>query len=84
MKNVNTTKNIDKKPLTDVEIDSMSAQCGELLHKYPKTRVRIPVVPGEGDVVECGINGYNFIIKRGATVELPEPVVELLSNAGIV
>lgn len=65
-------------------MDALSARCGEKLAGYPKVRVRIPLAPGEGDTVECAINGYNFIIKRGVTVELPEPVVDLLSNAGVV
>ena len=82
--NVNTTKSLGKKILTEAEMDALSARCGEKLAGYPKVRVRIPLAPGEGDTVECAINGYNFIIKRGVTVELPEPGVDLWSNAGVV
>ena len=80
---VNTTKNI-KNSLTDSAIDRIASQSGSKLQQAEKVRVRIPRMPGEDEVVECCINGYVFVIKRGQSVELPSPVVDLLATAGIV
>lgn len=82
---VNTTESIkDKTTTTDAELDRMAFKTGEELAKQPRQKVRIPAIPGGDDCVECCINGYNYMIKRGVSVELPESVVELLANAGIV
>lgn len=81
--NINTTKSIKNTP-TDTDLDRMAVDSGEEIARQPKRQVRIPVLPGGDAVVECCINGYNYMIKRGESVALPEPVVELLANAGIV
>lgn len=82
---VNTTDNIKDKPATtDADLDRMATKTGEELSGQPRQKVRIPMIPGGDDCVECCINGYNYMIKRGVSVELPESVVELLANAGIV
>lgn len=80
--NVNTTQSLGM--TEDERIDAITAKSAEKLKKEPRVKVRIPKLPGDDQVVECCLNGYNFIIRRGETVELPEPVVLLLENAGIV
>lgn len=82
---VNTTNNINEKTAPgDSELDRMAAASGEEIGRQPRVRVRIPAMPGGDDCVECCINGYNYMIRRGDSVELPEPVVELLAIAGII
>ena len=39
--------------------------------------------PGD-DVVEVGLNGRMFLIRRGEPVELPEPLVEVLEHAQLL
>lgn len=80
---VNTTENIKHK-ISDKQIDEIAKKTGDTLGKQERIKVRIPSVPGETAPIECCINGYNYIIRRGQTVELPHSVVELLTNAGIV
>ncbi|MDL2220082.1 hypothetical protein LJC55_00215 [Eubacteriales bacterium OttesenSCG-928-N14] len=81
---VNTTSSIKSTGMSEKQIDALAQQTGKEIAEGPKVKVRIPELPGEIQPVECCINGYNYIICRGQTVELPEAVVQLLSNAGIV
>ncbi len=84
--NVNTTKAINSPGMSDEEIDLVSTKAGEALDKAEKMALCIPSTEGNRDdeTVECCINGYNFIIKRGQTVRVPLPIVEILRNAGLV
>lgn len=83
MKKINTTQSITHAP-TDGELDQIAREVGQKLAAEDKVLVRIPAIPGGDNAVECCINGYNYVIKRGQSVELPVAVVELLSTAGIV
>lgn len=50
---------------------------------YKSTKTLIPRIRGsEDDVLFVGINGVRFYFKRGATVNLPDPVLEVLKNTG--
>lgn len=50
-----------------------------------KVKVLIPNVPGsKDDVVFVGVNGVKFYFLRGQTVEIPEPVLEVMQNCGLV
>ncbi len=56
------------------------------LNAQKKVRVRIPLHPLNEDdrVVPVSVNGYNFFIRRGEWVEVPETVAELLANADYI
>ena len=48
-----------------------------------KERVMLPLVPGSKDDVQyIGLNGVDFYFMRGRSVEMPEPLAEILKNTG--
>ena len=50
-----------------------------------KVKTMIPNLPGsKDDVVTVGLNGVSFYFLRGKSVEVPEPVLEIMHNCGIV
>ena len=49
-----------------------------------REEVRIPAVSGESDVIEVGLNGRMYLIRRGEKVSLPLPLVEVLEHGGIL
>ena len=51
--------------------------------KSKKVTVRLPRLPGQNAIQEefFSVNGKNYIIKRGETVEIPEEVAEVIRNA---
>ena len=51
--------------------------------KSKRVTVRLPKLPGQNAVQEefFSVNGKNYIIKRGETVEIPEEVAEVIRNA---
>lgn len=52
---------------------------------YKTVKTMIPLIPGSGDdVVFVGLNGVGFYFLRGKTVDVPEPLVEILTNCGLV
>lgn len=52
---------------------------------YKTVKTMIPLIPGSGDdVVTVGLNGVMFYFLRGKTVDVPEPLVEILNNCGEV
>ena len=76
---LNTTES-----LTDQAIDAIAERTGRTLNAETKVQVMIPKIDGEPDAVECCINGYNYVIKKGMSVSLPKSVVSVLKNAGLV
>ena len=48
-----------------------------------RVTVRLPHLPGQNAIQEefFSVNGKNYIIKRGVTVEIPEEVAEVIRNA---
>ena len=83
---VNTTQSEPNqlKPMTEAQIDREFARTPGALKDFPRRAVTIPPSgPGE-DAVEVGLNGHMFLIKRGERVELPEPLCEVLENAGVI
>lgn len=84
--NMNTTKGIASPGMSEEEIDLVSTKAGEELAKAEKVALHIPLTEGNKDdeTVECCINGYNYIIKRGQTVKVPLPIVEILKSAGLI
>ena len=79
--NINTTTNITKR-LTDGEIDTGISKMGDSLSGYKKYTVALPLIEGEAQTVEVCYNGYVIRIKRGVSVELPEPIYMLLLHSG--
>lgn len=51
--------------------------------KGNKITVRLPRLPGQNARQEefFSVNGKNYIIKRGETVDVPEEVAEVIENA---
>lgn len=50
-----------------------------------KVKTMIPQIPGsKDDVAFVGLNGVSFYFLRGKTVEVPEPVLSILQNCGMV
>lgn len=51
--------------------------------KGTRVTVRLPRLPGQNAVQEefYSVNGKNYRIKRGETVEIPEEVAEVIENA---
>lgn len=51
--------------------------------KGKKITVRLPRLSGQNAIQEefFSVNGKNYIIKRGETVEVPEEVAEVIENA---
>ena len=51
--------------------------------KVKRVTVRLPRLPGQNANQEefFSVNGKNYIIKRGETVEIPEAVAEVIRNS---
>ena len=66
------------------QVTQMGRATAEKLKKEKMYRVQIPVseLNKHDQQVVVGINGWNFQIKKGVPVTLPEPVVQLLQDAG--
>lgn len=47
-----------------------------------RVTVRLPRLPGQNAIQEefFSVNGKNYIIKRGETIEIPEEVAEVIRN----
>ncbi len=83
--NINTSESMKKPRISDAEIDKMTKQFGNLLNDFPKVTIRLPKDPlDDSEVKEVCLNGYVYLIKRGETVEVPEPIAEILINAGLI
>ncbi len=64
------------------EYTSDIARTKAALEKQPKVTFMIPLAPGEkpGAYESVSINGYRLTIKKGAMVELPKQVAEMLAD----
>lgn len=85
----NTTKTIErassallgKCEATEKNMDKLLAQAGCAGSK--KEKVMLPLIPGSrDDVVFVGLNGVSFYFMRGRSVEMAEPIAEILRNTG--
>ena len=67
-------------------LDPETEKTAKALAAQPKIRVRIPKNELNEDdrVVPVSINGYNYFINRGESVEVPKTVAELLEGAGYI
>ncbi len=83
MKTVNTTQNISNR-LTDTQIDASLTDVAAKLADRTKYTVALPVVDTNSSAVEICYNGYVIRIKRGVSVDIPEPIYLLLRHTGIL
>lgn len=80
---VNKTSSVSK-GLSDKQMDEITKNTGKILNTEDKVNLIIPKIDGESDYVECCINGYNYVIKKGEMVSVPRSVVEVLRNSKIL
>ncbi len=88
---INTTKTLEKTSTvlcgkcdaTQKNMEKLMREAGCAGAKMEK--VMIPQIPGcKDDVVFAGLNGVSFYFMRGKSVLMPEPVKEILKNAGVI
>ena len=85
----NTTKTVNKSS------EALAAKCEATQKNMTKLMERagckeakcvktlLPMIPGSTDDVQyVGLNGADFYFKRGESVNIPEPVIEILKNTG--
>ena len=74
----------EKKKLTaEAEMDAQARSTGAVLAKEKKVRIKIPEDhknPMNRVVAVC-INGYLYYINRGESVDVPETVADILTQA---
>lgn len=80
---VKETKKRTKKEITEKDIITEANETAEKLSKNGKVKIKIPVdqLNPKDLMVPVVINGYQYLIKRGETVEVPEAVVRILEEA---
>ena len=90
MENLNTITSMkmassvlkDKCEATKANIKKMMTQAG-VVETYKTVKVNIPQIPGDGDDVQfVGLNGVNFYFMKGETLDMPEPLYNLLRDCG--
>jgi len=80
---------MDKKEtpkMTDRQLDSIAKSVGAEVNKQDKVKIRIPIdqLNKDDKVVPVCINGYVWKIERGKSVQVPEVVADVLSEAGYI
>ena len=81
---VNTTKTVKSEVYLDSQLDSMAKKMGKALAKEPFDEIVIPEAAGADNTVECCLNGYTYVMKRGVKLKLPLPIISLLQNSGVI
>lgn len=81
---VNTTENVTPvvTEVNDKEIEKEAQETAKKV-KTAMVRIKLPIDPlnPKDLMVPVVINGYQWLIKRGETVEVPEQVVRILEEA---
>lgn len=87
------------KEISDLELDRMADNIGEVLAKQKKVKVRLPMSQEDRQKLEAQekagknvewpyhpvqVNGYIYQIQLGKSVEVPETVAEILEQAGLI
>jgi len=84
-----TTKNITKASAalenriknTEKNLKAKMAKAG--VAEFKSVRVMVPKsINQNDDVLTIGLNGEQFYFLRGTSVNMPEPLVEILQNTG--
>jgi hypothetical protein len=76
-------KAVEKKVLSEIEKHNADLErFKKEIEEAPKTMFLIPLDPGEksGSVQVVSLNGVAFTIKKGALVEIPVPIMEILAE----
>lgn len=88
---INTTSSIKKaSTVLGAKCEATLNEMKQLMQKagvaeYKTTKVLIPRTFNEGDdVLFVGLNGVRFYFKRNTTVNMPEPLLEILQNTGVL
>ena len=88
---INTSKTLERTSTvlgakceeTEKNMPALMAEAG--CAEYKAVTTSIPMIPGSrDDVVFVGLNGVRFYFMRGRTVKMPEPLLEILKNTGVV
>lgn len=90
-RNVNTTRGTAVEPTaaqaTPETLEQGIDRIREVFRQSRRMDIRITALDGAdrlGNVIEGGVNGYMFALQRGADIsDVPEPIIEVLKNAGI-
>lgn len=83
-KEVKETENKEaKKEVNEKDIIDEAKKTGAKLNKEVKVRIKVPVdqLNPKDLMVPVVVNGYQYLIKRGETVEVPEVVANILEEA---
>ena len=88
---INTTKSMENTST------ALAGKCGETLKNMNRLladagcagcrriETMLPLVPGSrDDVIFVGLNGVGFYFMRGQRVQMPEPLLEILQNTGVL
>ena len=68
---------------TEKNLARLMAEAG--CAEYRSVTTSIPMIPGSrDDVVYVGLNGVRFYFMRGRTIKMPEPLLDILRNAGVM
>lgn len=70
--------------LTNAQMDAISEATGAALKEEPPVNLIIPRTEGDSDTVECCINGYIYVIKKGEMVSVPRSVADVLRHANVL
>ena len=84
-KNIKKASNVlmEKIQRTEAEMKKKMARAG--VEEYKTVKVMVPKTINEGDdVLMIGLNGEPFHFLRGKTVNMPEPLVMIMENTGIM
>lgn len=79
--------NKEVKAIDERKVDVMQNEIHKAMKaayaKEKKVRIKVPVDPlnKEDLSVTVQVNGYTFLIKRGETVDVPESIANILSEA---
>lgn len=68
--------------MEDIMADTTKKTADNATTKSKRVTVRLPKLPGQNAIQEefFSVNGKNYLIKRGETVEIPEEVAEVIRN----
>lgn len=76
---------MESKSKADKVYEEARMSTKELLDKQKKVSIKIPLLDKDDkEPVPVIINGYQYFIKKGERVEVPESVAKVLEDAGII
>lgn len=91
-RNTNTTTSIRKASTTltgkcertSKNMKKLMADAGCAEYKTVKTHIPLEMANSGDDVLYVGLNGVSFYFLKGKTVDMPEPLLEICKNSGII